>query len=223
VKPPESRKALLVRARRFAGWTLGELADRYGWDVPVDLRRHKGWTGRLLEEALGSSAEPNAKKPDFEEIGVELKTIPVDGQGRPRESTFVCSVPLAEPDEVDWEESGARQKLLAVLFVPILAEPERSVDQRLVGTAILWTPSEEEEQVLATDWRGHMEVIRAGLVEEICAREGVALQVRPKGATARSRTWGVDDRGEAILTQPRAFYLRASFTGEILARHFLQG
>ncbi len=215
-----TREALLRRARSLAGWRLDELARRYDRQVPDDLRRHKGWTGRLLEEALGISAAPNERAPDFAHLGVELKTIPVDASGRPRESTFVCSVPLAAPDETTWETSAAREKLTAVLFIPILTEPGASVAERLLGTALLWIPTPDEEATLERDWRGHMEVIRQGLIDNITAHDGEALQIRPKGATADSRTWTVDARGEALLTQPRAFYLRARFTQAILARHF---
>ncbi len=217
--PPRSTKELLTTARSIAGLRLGHLASELDWPVPDDLRRHKGWVGRLLEHVLGADAA-NSSTEDFAQLGVELKTIPVDRGGSPKETTFVCSVPLAHPDEVCWKSSHTRQKLATVLWVPILHHGDLSVGDRLVGSPLLWSPHPEEEQLLADDWREHLDVIRRGGVDDITARDGKALQIRPKGATANSTTWSVDAGGNSVLTQPRAFYLRTWFTAAILKRHF---
>lgn len=218
---PDSTDELLKRARSVAGLRLGHLAADLGWLVPDDLRRHKGWIGRLLEETLGADAA-NAIV-DFTALGVELKTIPVDRKGRPRETTFVCSVPLARPDEVRWKDSRTREKLSRVLWIPILTDDELAIGDRLVGSPLLWSPTPEEERLLAGDWRDHLQVIRHGGVDDITAHDGRALQIRPKGATADSTTWSVDGDGNAVLTQPRAFYLRTSFTADLLERHYATG
>lgn len=216
--PPKSTQDLLENARAIAGLRLGHLARRLEWSVPGDLRRHKGWIGRLLETALGADAG-NASV-DFAGLGVELKTIPVDRRGRPRETTFVCSVPLASPDETSWETSRTRTKLETVLWIPILNGDDLAIGDRLVGSPLLWSPSPSEERLLAEDWREHLDVIRRGCVDEITARDGRALQIRPKGADADSTTWTVGPDGDAVLTQPRAFYLRTSFTASVLERYF---
>lgn len=209
----------MYRAQHLAGLRLGHLAERYRREVPQDLRRHKGWIGRLIEDALGVECG-NAAGADFAHLGVELKTIPVDASGVPRESTFICSVELAAPDETSWEVSVARQKLAQVLWIPILAPSTMPVAHRLVGAPLLWAPSQQQEARLRHDWEGHMEVIRQGYAESITAYDGDVLQIRPKGAHAASRTWGVGPAGSVVLMAPRAFYLRASFTRRILQENF---
>lgn len=216
---PETERELIERAQSLAGLRLGHLAKQYGWEVPRDLRRHKGWVGRLMERALGVEVG-NAAAADFAHLGVELKTIPVDGRGSPQESTFVCSVELAAPDEESWETSVACQKLTRVLWIPVLAFPSLPIGHRLIGAPLLWSPSPRQEAQLRQDWEAHMELIRWGYVESISAHDGQILQIRPKGATSASRTWGVGPGGEAVLTAPRAFYLRASFTAAILRENF---
>ncbi len=217
--PPESTDLLLQRARSLAGLRIGHIAESQGKTVPSQLNRHKGWIGRLLEDALGADGG-NARAADFGHLGVELKTIPVTAEGRPRETTFVGSVELAAPDEITWETSSTRAKLSRVLWIPILATPNLPIAHRMIGTPLLWSPSPSEEESLARDWNSHMAVIRQGYVEHITAHDGEVLQIRPKGANAQSRTWSIDADGEAILTAPRAFYLRTSFTGAILRRNF---
>jgi len=99
--PPETEAALLQQAQRLAGYSLGELAALAGLPIQADLKRDKGWTGVLLELWLGASAGSKPEQ-DFAALGVELKTIPVDSQGRPLETTFVCVAPLTGNTGITW-------------------------------------------------------------------------------------------------------------------------
>ena len=216
--PPSTIDELVLRARAFAGLRLGHVAAELDLAVPADLRRHKGWVGRLFEQILGADGGSRAGA-DFARLGVELKTIPVNRAGRPLETTFVCSVPLANPDDVTWKTSTAYDKLKQVLWIPVLAEPDLRIADRMVGTALLWSPSPPQHRLLADDWRAHLDTIRRGYVENITADDGVALQIRPKAASASSQTWCTGPDGESIMTLPRGFYLRRSFTESLLAEH----
>jgi len=144
---PQSEQELLARAYAMAGLTLAQLAATAGIQVPQDLRRDKGWTGQLIEWQLGASAGSRPEQ-DFPELGIELKTIPVDPQGRPLETTFVCVAPLIGISGQRWEESNVRNKLSRVLWIPVEGSREIPVGERRVGMPLLWSPSEEEEQLL---------------------------------------------------------------------------
>src|SRR5205085_10386128 len=98
---------------------LGAIAARHGVVVPADLRLNKGWAGQLLETALGATAASRAE-PDFPQLGIELKTVPIDRRGRPLESCFVASLDLAAPDR-RWETSPVRCKLARVAWVAVEA------------------------------------------------------------------------------------------------------
>lgn len=215
--PPVDADALLVRAHALAGRTLGELAEAAGEEVPDDLRRHKGWTGQLLERWLGTTAG-NKQLPDFVELGIELKTLPVDRTGMPLETTYVSMVPLVDVEDLTWRTSSIYKKLAAVLWVPIHAEREIEIAWRMVGRAVLWRPCAEEERQLRADWMSHMLAIRHGAVEEIRGGDGEVLQIRPKAADSSVRTASVDADGGSIMTLPRGFYLRREFTHALLTR-----
>jgi len=217
--PPLSEEELLSRCRAIAGQRLGDIAIGLGVTVPQDLRRDKGWVGQLLELALGADAQSLAE-PDFRAIGVELKTLPVDRQGRPRESTYVCTVPLEEGLEAHWEDTWLRRKLSRVLWLPVEAEATIPIADRRVGSALLWSPSKEEEALLRQDWEELSERICMGELEQITARMGTVLQIRPKAANSRVRCRSVGAGGEAILTNPRGYYLRPAFTRRLLEQHF---
>lgn len=213
--PPLSEAELIVRARALAGMTMAELGRAIARDVPCDLRRHKGWVGQAVELALGATAS-SRDVPDFEAIGVELKTLPVDESGKPVESTFVCTIELREIGTMPWECSRAWRKLARVLWVPILGERRVPLPERRIGGAFLWSPSPSEERVLRADWEELAGLIGRGGIESITAHLGASLQVRPKAASSRVRRRAVDAEGLMSDTLPRGFYLRTSFTAAIL-------
>lgn len=219
VPPPASPEELLARARAYSGSSLGELAAAQGAAVPADLRRAKGWVGSLFEAALGATAKSRAA-PDFEELGIELKTLPVTMQGVPLETTFVCTIPLANMASVEWGESRVFRKLRRVLWVPVEGNRATPVGARRIGTALLWSPSAEEELDLRFDWEELAGMIGAGRVEDITGHLGRYLQVRPKARDSHARRRGSGDGGAMISTLPRGFYLRTSFTARILSRAF---
>jgi DNA mismatch repair protein MutH len=219
---PTSEEELWLRARELAGLTLGELGKKLGREVPADLKRAKGFVGQLVELGLGASSGSRAG-PDFAELGVELKTLPVDARGRPVESTFVCTISLPSVGDVEWEVSPVRAKLARVLFVPVEGERERPVAARRLGSPLLWSPSPEEERDLKFDWDELSGRIGRGDVESITGHLGRYLQVRPKAADSHARRRAFDADGIAFDALPRGFYLRATFTERIVAAHYHVG
>ena len=219
VSPPSTEQELLARARELAGKTLGELARKHGRTVPKNLRRAKGWFGQLIEDSLGATAASLAE-PDFQQLGIELKTIPVSRDGKPRESTYVCVVPLTGGDGLVWEDSWVRRKLQRVLWVPVQADPDVPLAERRAGSPLLWDLEPDLEAVLRTDWEELMDMVCLGQLEQISARHGIYLQIRPKAANSRALRWAIGETGERILTNPRGFYLRTAFTSEVLRRHY---
>ncbi|MDN0087699.1 DNA mismatch repair endonuclease MutH [Yersinia nurmii] len=218
--PPVDEQQLVERAQALAGFTLGELAARADRPIPANLKRDKGWIGMLLEFYLGASAGSKPEQ-DFANIGIELKTIPISAQGKPLETTFVCVAPLTGNSGVTWESSHVRHKLARVLWIPVEGERQIPLAERRIGAPLLWSPNAEEEELLRRDWEELMDLIVLGKVESITARHGEVLQLRPKAANSRALTEAVGEKGQPILTLPRGFYLKKTFTAPLLARHFL--
>ncbi len=216
---PKSEAELIARAQHIAGITFEELAEEAGIPVPPNLRRDKGWVGQLLEWHLGASAGSKPQQ-DFEQLGIELKTIPIGYSGKPLETTFVCVAPLIGVHGLTWETSHVRNKLSRVLWIPVEGEREIPLAERRVGSPLIWSPTEEEEVQLKTDWEELMEMIVIGQVEQITARHGEVLQLRPKAANSRALTEAYGASGRPIKTLPRGFYLRTQFTAKILQQNF---
>jgi DNA mismatch repair protein MutH len=217
---PRTEAELLARAERLAGRTLGAIAADLERDVPPDLKRNKGFVGQLFELALGATAGSRAR-PDFEALGVELKSILVDASGVPLETTFVCTIPLLDIGQVEWQVSRVRCKLTRVLWMPVIGVREIAVADRRVGAPLLWSPSQRDEADMRWDWEELAGMIGRGAVADVTGHFGKVLQVRPKAANSRARRSALDADGTRVQVLPRGFYLRTSFTARLLREHFL--
>jgi DNA mismatch repair protein MutH len=213
MEAPATEAELMRRAGALAGKQLGQLAN----DVPTEQLHAKGWIGRFIEDLLGATAG-NRPVPDFEHLGIELKTLPVSDRGKPRETTYVCTCPLDGNLSGSWETSRVRHKLGRVLWVPIIGGG--TVASRVVASPLLWSASPEEEALLRADWELIADMIRRGEHSELTGHIGEALQLRPKAANAAQLTWALDDEGEWAKVQPRGFYLRTSFTYGLMRKYY---
>lgn len=215
IQPPESIDELMQRAESLAGLELQHIAQQYAAQLPDNLLLEKGWIGQFIETVLGASSG-SLPQPDFPHLGVELKTIPINEQGKPLESTYVSVVHLMNTQDETWDNSLVRRKLQRVLWFPIVSTKGLPIPNRVVASPLLWQPSEAEERILRSDWEETMEKVTMGELGQLNSRFGQALQVRPKAANSKVLTDAIGKDGEIIKTLPRGFYLRPSFTEQIL-------
>lgn len=215
VSAPKTEAELLARARALAGYSLGQLAAAAGWVTPANLRTAKGWAGQLIELYLGATAGSRQEQ-DFPHLGVELKTIPINAIGMPLETTYVCIAPLLNLSGVHWQQSNVYNKLQRVLWVPLDGRREVSPGERVIGPAILWSPTAEQNAALQADWEEITERIVLGQIEQVTARTGTVLQLRPKAADGSVLTAAIGANGLTIQTRPRGYYLKKEFTYQVL-------
>ncbi len=214
---PKNLQELQQRCQQMAGKNIGYLAEELGIIVPKDLMQAKGWIGQLVEAYLGASASSKAM-PDFPDLGIELKTIPVNSQHKPFESTYVCTVQSNET-MLRWRDSWVYHKLKHVLWVPCLASPELAITDRVVNMPILWQMDTETEDILRTDWEELMDMLQLGYAKSLTAKYGTYLHIRPKAANSKVLIDYVDAEGNNTKIVPKGFYLRSSFTREILMQN----
>lgn len=217
--PPLTLDELQLRIDLMSGLTLGEIASELNIQVPENLQVEKGWSGQLIEAYLGTSAG-NLSEPDFLELGIELKSIPIDTEGKVLESTFVSVAPLKPEPGIVWRKSSVYKKLRHVLWVPIIASREIPVPLRQIATPFIWQMPTDAEKALEQDWQELVEMIAFGQYSQITAKHGEYLQLRPKAANGSIRTQGFDEQGNPVMAQPKGFYLRTRFTQQIINEQF---
>ncbi|OCH98596.1 DNA mismatch repair endonuclease MutH [Legionella jamestowniensis] len=206
---------LLERCRSIEGLSFLQLASMLQIAIPLENSKRKGWAGLAIELALGTTAGTKSI-PDFSHLGIELKTLPLNHRRKPAESTFVTSIPLLTIHQQQWLSSQCYSKLKRILWIPVEGERTIPFEHRRIGHGFLWSPSKDDELILAGDWHELTFMIGCGKLEKIDATIGQYLQVRPKAANAKSLCYGFDEEGNKILTLPRGFYLRSSFTAQVI-------
>lgn len=214
-KTPKTEAELMHNCFTMEGLTFAQLAAGLGIEIAENPLQRKGWLGQAIELVLGTNAK-NQAEPDFMELGIELKTIPINKSGKPAESTFVTSIPLLTIGEQQWETSQCFGKLKRVLWIPVEGDKDIPYHQRRIGGGILWSPDEYQEAILRSDWLNLTTMICTGQLEALNASEGEFLQVRPKAANGKSLCYAYDAEGNRVQTLPRGFYLRSSFTAQLL-------
>lgn len=213
--PPKTEYELTKRCQVIEGMSFSQLSSSIGISIPINPLQRKGWVGQAIELALGADAG-NKSLPDFQTLGVELKTLPLSKSGKPTESTFIVSIPLLTIHQQNWHTSQCYTKLKRVLWIPVEGDREIPYPQRRIGRGFLWTPNDQQEAVLAEDWNYLTLQITTGQLETLDSTFGEYLQVRPKAANGKSLCYGFDAEGNKVKTLPRGFYLRSSFTSQLI-------
>lgn len=213
-----SQHELMEKAGTLEGLSFLQLSRLLEQPLPPNLFHAKGWIGQAVENFLGGQAS-SRPCPDFPDLKIELKTLPVDSQGRVMESTYVTHCQLNAKIETDWFSSVCFQKLQTVLWVPIEGDKVIPLAQRRIGKAILWSPDEQEMSALQEDWQIICDLIIQGKIEKITGSMGLFLHLRPKATNSRALTLAYSEESELIKTLPRGYYLRRIFTQQILEKH----
>lgn len=213
-------QSLLKHAQSLSGKSFSELAKISQLKLAPNSRLNtKGWLGKTLELLLGATAG-SLSLPDFIELGIELKTIPLLENGTPKESTYVCTapVPITEPS---WETSRVLAKLRKVLWFPYFYNKQIAFENQCLSTPFLWSPNAQQYLKLKSDWEELVERINLGKIESLSAHIGECLQIRPKASSAKIQTLFINIDGEQCSTTPKGFYLRPSFTKEIILANYM--
>ncbi len=218
--PPKSFDELIESLNSICGKTFLELCDMCKVSLPISTVHGKGFAGELIELCLGASAG-NASIPDFPNLGLELKTVPVDDNLEPLESMFISYAPLTNMRNLTFEQSSLFAKISRVLFVIIHAPRSESLESRKVLGYFFYSPTKDEMSLIARDFYELMELVKTGQIECITARFGTVIQMRPKCANGKALTDCIGPLGVFIKTRPRGFYMRRKFIKELLKKYWI--
>ena len=214
---PQTRAELEQRLQNIVGRSVAELSQLALLQTPRNISSAKGYVGQLVELFLGAHAH-NQSGPDFTQLALELKTMPVGFDLMPQESTFICSADLSPQRLIPFTNSALYHKLRQVLFVLILAPKNLSLalgERRILGY-FFFELKDEHLRTVETDYNEFQELLLGGHAQEINGTMGTIVQLRPKATSADEVVKVVDSEGNFNYTKPRGYYLRASFTRELL-------
>jgi DNA mismatch repair protein MutH len=211
-------KSILAFAKRLEGKTLDE-AVKLEKPLEGSPAVRKGKVG-LIYEAYFGLPPSNESEPDFPEVGIELKVVPLvkgaDGRLRIKERTAVSMINYMRIVKETWETASVRKKLRRILFIFFEVRPGKSEAAYLTKSVFLWSPSHIDERFFDFDWTGTKKKVEQGKAHEISEADSVYLGAVRKGA----------GKGKDLQPQPfsgiqapsRAFALKQCFTRMLFER-----
>lgn len=219
----------------FYGDTIGEVAsyvpDRERAEYLLNSLKHKGNLGNIIEEVLGIA--PNSEqRPDFEELGVELKVTPVEHGTRDAwraGERLVITMISYDPSENEingrhklYDETHLAEKLQCILLVVYLRPANhKNVDPRTfrIEKVTLFSPPPEDMPVIRKDWADIMRYVYEGRADELSESLTEYLGACTKGTSGHMKIQGYPPYKPA---KPRAFCLKNSYMTYLQNNYIMQ-
>lgn len=212
-----NEKKLISYAMSIYGYTIYDLARKFNFVIPKNIE-NKGYIGQIIEKIFGVYVANQAVS-DFYNLGIELKTIPINKERKSLESTFICATSFIGINGVIWETSYLYYKLKRILWIPIKINNAKSLKEYIIDLPFLWSPNFKEEKIIKQDWEDIMYFITFGKIEKLNSKYGEILQVKKKSNNKSSLTQGIGEYGQKIFISPRSFYLRKNFTNKLINKN----
>lgn len=212
----ETIQELMDKAREAEGKTFGEI-DTTGRIKNV---RSKGSLGHIIEESHFGYPINSDARPDFEELGIELKVTPFkknkNGTYSSKERLVLNMIDYHSEHRYSFETSSFLSKATSMLIMLYQYEPEIPIDDYRIYKAFLNEFSEEDLAVMRQDWETIVTKIKNGEAHLISEADTMYLSACTKGANGSIvRTQPFSDEP----AKPRAFSLKASYMSGLVRKY----
>lgn len=188
-------------------------------------KKRKGGLGELIEERFFHYKCNNDSRADFDKAGVELKVTPYkinkNGSLAAKERLIITMIDYFKVIEEQFEMSHLWQKSNLILLVYYLYEKE--IKNRLdykIGYAKLFSPPNQDMQIIKHDFEVIIEKIKAGKAHELSEGDTLYLGAAPKAATSKDRR---KQPCSNELAKPRAFAFKNSYMTYVLNNYIVPG
>lgn len=186
-------------------------------------RNRKGGLGELIEERFFHYKSNSESKPDFDKAGVELKVTPYrvnrNGTLSAKERLIITMIDYMKVVEEQFETShlwGKAQLILLVYYL-YLQEINNRLDYK-INFVKLFTPPENDVQIIKHDFEIIKEKIRAGKAHELSEGDTLYLGAATKAATAENLRRQPFSLAPA---KPRAFAFKNSYMTYVLNNYIV--
>jgi DNA mismatch repair protein MutH len=218
---PFDERQVVARAKELVNHTIIDILRMSEAQAREHLDlRNKGQIGNIIQEFWFGVAANSSSDPDFAEIGMELKIIPLEQRKRGltvKERTKICAINYFRLIEEDWNSSHAKRKLEKVLFIYVHFNEKDGLFSKVVNVDVWVLKDIVEQGIIREDWQGVKAKVEQGLAHEISESQSKIL------AASRTGSGGLDENGKpkdevpqprnpAIPALKRAFSLKQSYT-----------
>lgn len=202
---------LLEKAESLKGTSIKSLLGKNSFG------KGKGAIGQIIEQEGFGVKNNNDARPDFEELGIELKVLPLKkaskGELSVKERTKVCSINYKGLIEENWSTSHAKNKLNKILFVFYLYDKEDPSRSEILDY-LLFHLENSDEPLIRSDWERTKKLVQDGKAHELSESQNVILAASRSGAgKLPENEWPVQPNPKySLRARQRAFSLKPSFT-----------
>lgn len=201
--------SIVSYAAQLVGKTLRETTGVQHID---SMATRKGTLGNAIEYyyfKFNPNSDPN---PDFNEVGIELKTTPLKrtkkGDIVSKERLVLSMINYMEVVNETWETSAVIKKSSKILLLSYLYDPDLDPVDYEFYLAELWSIPEEDLYTIRRDWETVVDKIRRGLAHEISSGDTLYLEACTKAANSEVRR---PQPFSDIPAKPRAWALKQSY------------
>lgn len=192
----KNKEELLEYAKNLENSTIAEAVKKLPYieffavaDVPASYGG-KGNYGEYLEEAYFGKKNDSKSKADFDEVGVELKTVPLkvlsDGTIRVKERIVLNKFTYSDIVNETFETSHFLKKDATLLIVFYFYNKDASLADKKVDMVELWDVLAHDIDQIKQDWETIVNKIKAGKAHEISEGDTLYLGACTKGANRAS-------------------------------------
>jgi DNA mismatch repair protein MutH len=212
----ESIEKLMSKAQEAEGKTFGEI-DTTG---RIKNLRSKGTLGNIIEESYFGYKINSVPKPDFENLGVELKVTPFKRNKNrtysSKERLVLNIIDYMFEFRLTFETSSFMNKAAKMLIMLYQHEPDVAINDFRIVKSFLNEFSEEDLAVIRRDWELIVTKIRNGEAHLISEADTMYLSACTKGANKSSVR---QQPFSSIKAKQRAFSLKASYVTGLIRKH----
>ena len=211
----KTTEELMSKAQEAAGKTFGEI-DRKG---RLANTKAKGGLGQVIEESFFGYKVNSDARPDFEELGIELKVTPFKHNKNKtisaKERLVLNIINYMDEVKTTFETSSfwKKNKNLLLMFYEWL--PNYDPKDFYIYKSVLFTYPAADLEIIKQDWETIVGKVRAGKAHELSEGDTNYLGACTKGATKKSlRAQPYSD----VLAMQRAFSLKQSYMTALLRK-----
>lgn len=198
----KTKEDLLQYARVLEGHSIKEAnkINQANNSFPISnakpLYSGKGGFGDFLEEKYFGKANDTASQPDFDELGVELKSVPLrtnnDGSVRVKERIVLNKFRFKDIVNETFETSHFLKKDAILLFVFYFHNNQLAMEDKRIDLVDLWEVLKHDANQIRADWEFIVNKIKEGKAHELSEGDTLYLGACTKGST----------RQESMQSQP---------------------
>lgn len=218
----KTKEELLDYARKLEGSSVGEQRlKRARQESLAEFEPGyggKGKFGQYIEEQYFGKPNDSQSVPDFENLGVELKTSPLvrlqNGEVRVKERLVLNMIDYKKAvDCVSFDDSHFLFKNRLLLLIFYFFDRQKDLKDIEVSVVDFWECLQHDSQQIAEDWEKIVGKIRRGEAHLISEGDTMYLGACTKGETAQKSF--VEQPLSTIPAKSRAFCFKISYINKI--------